>query len=335
MHFGKTLVVAGTAALAAAAPTTQKSKRASKLEFFGVNESGAEFGNQNIPGTLGTDYTWPVTSTIDTLVSQGSNIFRIPILMERIIPTTMTGSLDQTYTADLATLVDYITNTKGVHAIIDPHNFGRYYGEIITDSASFKTFWTTIATQFKNNSKVIFDCNNEPHDMGAIDVVVNLNQACIDGVRAAGATSQTIFVEGTSYSGAWTWTTSGNTALSVLTDPEDKIVYEMHQYLDSDGSGTSDVCVSSTIGSERIAAATTWLRENNKVGILGEFAGGANTVCEDAVKDLLAFIGENTDVWQGALWWGGGPWWGDYIFSLEPPSGIAYTTMLPIIEPLI
>jgi endoglucanase len=33
--------------------------------YFGVNESGAEFGNGNIPGTLGTDYTWPVDSTID------------------------------------------------------------------------------------------------------------------------------------------------------------------------------------------------------------------------------------------------------------------------------
>jgi hypothetical protein len=41
--------------------------------------------------------------------------------------------------------------------------------------------------------------------MGAISEVTGLMQACINGVRAAGATSQYIFVEGTSYSGAWTW----------------------------------------------------------------------------------------------------------------------------------
>ena len=84
-----------------------------------------------------------------------------------------------------------------------------------------------------------------------------------------------------SYTGAWTWTSSGNAdAMINLTDPSDKIVYEMHQYLDSDGSGTSSTCVSSTIGAERIADATTWLQTNGKKGIIGEFAGGANSVCE-------------------------------------------------------
>lgn len=36
-----------------------------KFEYFGVNESCAEFGNQNVPGVLGTDYTWPAPSSID------------------------------------------------------------------------------------------------------------------------------------------------------------------------------------------------------------------------------------------------------------------------------
>lgn len=38
---------------------------ATKFELFGVNESGAEFGSTTIPGVLGTDYTWPVTTSID------------------------------------------------------------------------------------------------------------------------------------------------------------------------------------------------------------------------------------------------------------------------------
>lgn len=335
MQFGKAFLAASTAALAVAAPMAETEKRASKLKFFGVNESGGEFGSSNLPGTLGTDYIWPVESSIDTLVSKGSNIFRIPFLMERLIPTSMTGSVDSAYSAGLESIVNYITKTKGAYAIIDAQNFGRYYGNIITDKTSFQAFWKTVATIYKGNSKVIFDCNNEPHDMGAISVVLNLNQACINGVRAAGATSQYIFVEGTSYSGAWTWTTSGNTALSALTDPHNKIVYEMHQYLDANGSGTSATCVSSTIGSERIAAATTWLRANGKLGILGEFAGGANSVCESAIKDLLTYVDKNTDVWMGALWWGGGPWWGDYMFSMEPPSGTAYKTILPLMLPFI
>ena len=59
MHFSKLAVIASTVALATAAPS-KKAKRAGNFEFFGVNESGAEFGNLNLPGVLGTDYTWPV-----------------------------------------------------------------------------------------------------------------------------------------------------------------------------------------------------------------------------------------------------------------------------------
>lgn len=155
-------------------------------------------------------------------------------------------------------------------------------------------------------------------------LVFNLNQVAINSIRAAGATSQYIFVEGNSWSGAWVWT-QYNDNLKGLTDPQNKIVYEMHQYLDSDGSGTSDVCVSSTIGAERVAAATAWLKANGKQGIIGEFAGGANTQCLTAVKGLLDHVKANSDVWKGALWWGGGPWWGTYIFGFEPPAGTGYS----------
>lgn len=60
MRFGSILVAASTTALAVAAPSAEKSKRTSKFQWFGVNESGAEFGNTILPGQLGKDYTWPV-----------------------------------------------------------------------------------------------------------------------------------------------------------------------------------------------------------------------------------------------------------------------------------
>jgi len=70
------LLVAATLTLAA---PSQKQKRTSKFQWFGVNESGAEFGSGAIPGQLNKDYTWPVTSTIDTLVGKGLNIFRMSL----------------------------------------------------------------------------------------------------------------------------------------------------------------------------------------------------------------------------------------------------------------
>ena len=54
----------------------------------------------------------------------------------------------------------------------------------------------------------------------------------------------------------------------------------MHQYLDSDGSGTSPTCVSSTIGAERLQAATQWLQQNGLKGFLGELGAGSNGTCE-------------------------------------------------------
>ncbi|KAH8668055.1 glycoside hydrolase superfamily [Tricladium varicosporioides] len=321
--------VVKTSATSSAAAATGSSS--GKLKWFGVNQSGAEFGSGNIPGTLGTDYTWPSTSSIGTLMGTGMNAFRIPFLMERLARGTMTSALDATYLASLKTVVSYITD-KGGYAIVDPHNFGRYAGSIFTSTSDFQTFWKNVASEFATNDNVIFDCNNEFHDEPSNALVASLNQACIDGIRAAGATSQYIFVEGTSYTGAWTWTTSGNSDSMVnLIDSSNKIVYEMHQYLDSDGSGTSATCVSTTIGAERIAAATAWLKANNKVGIIGEFAGGANTACETAVTGMLDALVASSDVWMGALWWGGGPWWGDYIFSMEPPSGTAYTAYIDLL----
>ncbi|KAJ5930628.1 endo-beta-1-4-glucanase B [Penicillium verhagenii] len=322
------LLLAASAALALAGPQGH-SKRASSFVWFGASESGGEFGSGDIPGALGTDYIWPDTSTIQTLRNAGMNIFRVPFLMERLVPGTLTSALNETYFEGLQSTVEFITST-GAYAIVDPHNYGRYYGDIITSTSDFAAFWTTVSTQFASNSKVIFDTNNEFNTEDQT-LVLDLNQAAINAIRAAGATSQYIFVEGNSWSGAWTWT-SVNTNLVSLTDPNNKIVYEMHQYLDSDGSGTSDVCVNTTIGQNRVESATEWLQSNGKLGFLGEFAGGANSVCESAVTGMLTYLQDNSDVWLGASWWAAGPWWGDYIFSMEPPSGTGYTYYIDILS---
>ncbi|KAI5245174.1 glycoside hydrolase [Aureobasidium subglaciale] len=336
MHISSLLLAAGSASAVLSQPLTRLGQRAvntsGKLQFVGINESGPEFGEGNIPGKLGTDYTWPDLSTISTFVGKGMNTFRVNFLMERLVPNQMTGSLDAAYLSNLTETVNGITKL-GAYAIIVPHNYGRYNGEIITSTEDFGTFWKTVANEFKTDDKVIFDTNNEFHDMSS-SLVADLNQAAIDAIRSTGATSQYVTVEGNAYTGAWTWTTSQGTdgktngeTMGVLTDSVDgKLIYQMHQYLDSDGSGTSSTCVSQTIGSERLKAATTWLRENKKIGLVGEFAGAVNSDCEAAVKDLLAFVADNSDVWAGALWWAAGPWWGDYIFSVEPKDGVAYST---------
>jgi len=97
---------------------------------------------------------------------------------------------------------------------------------------------------------------------------------------------------------------------------------EVHQYLDSDGSGGSGVCVSTTIGSQRLQSFTAWLRLNGRRGFLGEFAGARNATCYAALDDMLNYIDGKTDVWLGWTYWSAGPWWEEYQYTLEPSSGV-------------
>lgn len=165
-----------------------------------------------------------------------------------------------------------------------------------------------------------------------VNLVFQLNQVAINGIRAAGATTQLILVEGTSYTGAWTWTTSGNSGVfGAIKDPNNNVAIEMHQYLDSDGSGTSETCVSTTIGAERLQAATQWLQANNLKGFLGEIGTGSNSVCLSALSGAFCSM-QQSGVWIGALWWAAGPWWGTYYQSIEPPSGAAIPQILPLLQ---
>ncbi|KAG8882389.1 hypothetical protein FRB97_008293 [Tulasnella sp. 331] len=316
----------GTTTSTAAAPTGTQ-----KFKYFGVNESGAEFGNTAWPGTLGKDYIWPAPSSIDYFTGLGFNTFRVTFLMERMSPpaTGLTGPFNSTYLSGLTTIVNYITG-KGAYALIDPHNFMRYNNAIISDSTQFSTWWVNLAAQFKSNSHVIFDLQNEPYGIAATSVF-SLMQSAVTAIRASGATSQLIVVEGTSYTGAWTWTSSGNAAaFTGLKDPSNNIAIEMHQYLDSDGSGTSGTCVDSTIGVDRLSDATAWLKANNFKGLLGEIGAGSNTVCIEAVSGAMAYMQQPGSPWLGALWWAAGPWWGaTYFTSIEPPSGLAISQILP------
>ncbi|KAG6899562.1 hypothetical protein C0993_009231 [Termitomyces sp. T159_Od127] len=180
---GKT---AATAIYAPPASTTNAagcSGALTKFQFFGVNESGAEFGSQNIPGVLGKDYTWPSPSSIDYFVGKGFNTFRVTFLMERLNPPSsgLTGPFDATYLSGLTTAT---------------HNYMRYNGAIISSNSDFSTFWTNLANQFKSNSHVIFDLQNEPNGIDATVVAASM-QAAVNAIRAAGATSQLILVEGT------------------------------------------------------------------------------------------------------------------------------------------
>ena len=60
--------------------------------------------------------------------------------MERLSPNAINGNFDTTYLNMIKEQVNYVTG-KGAYIMINPHNYGRYYGQIYRDTQSFGAFF--------------------------------------------------------------------------------------------------------------------------------------------------------------------------------------------------
>ena len=293
----------------------------SNLDLLGVNLAGAEFGS--IGQAYGTGYTYPTHAEIDYEAASGMNVVRLPFLWERLQPT-LNGPLDSAELARIDDVVDYAT-AKGLKVDLDLHDYGSYNGQQVgtaaVPNAAFTDVWSKLAGHFKSNGNVLFGLMNEPQQSSASGWLDSVN-AAIAGIRATGAT-QEILVPGIGWDGAWTWTTGQNASVigAGVKDPLKNYAFEVHQYLDSDGSGTHAAVVSSTIGSQRLAAVTSWAQSTGNRLFMGEFGTASDSASTAALGDMLSYMSQHSDVWQGGTYWAAGPWWGDYMYSAEPANG--------------
>lgn len=300
---------------------------AATVTYRGVNLNGPDFGSA-LPGKHGVDYVFPDASDVDYFVGKRMNTFRVAFRWERL-QRTPRRTFDAAYSKDLATLVKTVTARKG-YVVLNPQNFARYYGDVIGSSAVpnavFADLWKRLALQYKSNPRVLFGLMNEPNTMPT-EQWVSAAKAAVKAIRSTGARN-VILVPGNGWSGAHSWNdnwygTPNAVALLGISDPANNLLFEAHQYLDSDSSGQSDTCVSSTIGRERLAPFVAWLRANQRRGFIGELAGGRNSTCYEAVADMVGYITSQSDVLVGWTWWAAGPWWpASYPFTLEPLDGV-------------
>jgi endoglucanase len=315
------------AGLCLCAALVQNAVAAEPLPWRGISLSSAEWGEKlPFPGVYGTDYVYPSVASTAYYQAQGMNLIRLGFRWERLQPLLMAG-LEPAELDRLRAFVEGST-ARGLHVLLNPHNYAQYRGHAIgtpeVPQAAFADFWRRLALEFKFNPRVQFGLVNEPHSLPT-ETWGAAAQAAIDAIRATGA-DNLITVPGNGYTGAWSWFESGwygtpnATVMAGVHDPKSRMVFEVHQYFDKDGSGTAPECVSPTIGVERLKRFTVWLREHRARGLLAELGGGANPVCEQAVRGALAHLQANADVWTGWLWWAGGPRWGDYFLSLEPEA---------------
>lgn len=290
--------------------------------MIGINLAGAEFGSAG--GAYGTNYIYPNNAGIDYYASKGMDVIRLPFLWERV-QKSQNGPLDSAELARIDAVVNYAA-TKGMKVILDVHNYGSGFGNVIgtsgTPNSSFADLWGKLASHFKSDGNVMFGLMNEPHKQSASQWLVSAN-AAIDAIRDAGAT-QEILVPGSYWDGAHSWVSSDNDTVmgNGVKDPLNNFMFEVHQYLDSDSSGTSPTAVSATIGVERLKSITEWAKATDSKLFLGEFGAANNATSLQALDGMLKYMDDNADVWEGATYWAGGPWWGNYMFSVEPTNGV-------------
>ena len=320
------LVIGVLLAVAVQGAGGRAAEMSNRVWLTGVNFAGAEFGSTRIPGKVNKDYVYPREPDIDYFLDQGANTIRLPFRWERL-QLNLNWELEPRELALLDRTVSYVTG-RGGYVVLDPHNYARYFGKDIGSDqvplTAFASFWAALADHYKDNPRVIFGLMNEPHRIHADEWRIAA-EAAIGAIRATGA-ENLILVPGTYWSGAHSWTKnfgsiSNAHAFRDLTDPADNMAFEVHQYFDGDSSGTSDECVSETVGSDALEEFTQWLRDHNQRGFLGEFGASVDPVCLAALDRTLQYISENSDVWIGWTYWAAGAWWGDYMFSVHPAAG--------------
>jgi len=301
------------------------------VALTGVNLAGADFGEGNLPGVYEQDYIYPSAADVDLFLERGVNVFRVPFRWERL-QRTLNGDFDTGELARLDGLVRYIT-ARRAKVVLDPHNYARYAGQVVgidIPASALADLWARLATLYGDDRRVVFGLMNEPNSMPT-EVWRDAANAAIAAIRGAGA-ENLVLVPGNAWTGAWSWDdswygTPNAIAMTQIEDPLDNFAFDVHQYLDADGSGTyrtpalpgaASPCESTIIGTLRLALFSAWLRATGSRGFLGEFGVPNEPTCLAAMDDMLSTLDASSDVFVGWTYWAAGPWWGDYPLSVQP-----------------
>jgi len=139
-----------------------------------------------------------------------------------------------------------------------------------------------------------------------------------------------ILLPGDGYTGASTLVSGGSAAvLAGVTNPDGStanLVFDVHQYLDSDGSGTTASCVKT---SDVFSELLTWLKNSKRQALLTEIGGGSsNPSCIKNICEVIDFLNTNSDQFLGYVGWAAGSFDTSYVLGLTPNGD----TDVPLME---
>lgn len=304
----------------------------------------------------------------ESLIKSGMNTMRIPLdwgYLQLNGPGTGEINLDY-FNSYVKPLIETLTSAQ-IYTIVDLHaymrysQFGKEYagcgieghcpdGTLVTDPNKYINVWTKLYALLKNDPKIninyiLLDLVNEPVN-APNDSVFTIQAKVIQSLRSQGYQGY-ILVEGNNWSGLHSWTTATwqtddgqvltnaslftreNFAKAGITDLS-KIIINVHQYLDSDYSGTHDQCLTdlSTTGADgfNLNAFTDYLQHNNLQAMVTEFGAGKDSAtCSIAMSQFLNYLQTNAAQnknygFIGWTIWSTGHGWGNYNLRVTPGS---------------
>lgn len=333
-------------------------------DFVGVNLSGLEFGKaiapSVIPNLSEADAKSPFSDLAEmkSFINMGVNTVRIPLSWGFLqLDGAGQGDINKEYyNSYIKPLLQTLT-TAHVYAMVDLHaymrysEFGKAYsgcgaegpcpdGDKVLDPKAYQDVWTKLVALIKADpgidmNYIMLDLVNEPVDVDA-ETVFSIQAQVIKALRQQGYQGY-ILVEGTAWTGLHSWTSSGNAAAfsrenfakAGITDLS-KIIINVHQYLDSDYSGTKDQCSinlnSTGDGGYNLSEFAEYLQRNQMKAMITEFGAGKDeATCRTAMTGLLNFMKDHSAKNNGygfIGWtiWSAGHGWGDYKLRITPAS---------------
>lgn len=225
-----------SSAASASSTATSTSSSSGNTTYAGVNIAGFDFGCST-DGTCTVDgITVPSTGAAQMqhfTNADNLNMFRLTVGWQYLTNDVIGGDLDATNFAKYNSLMTSCLDT-GAKCIVDIHNYARWNGAIIGQggptNAEFAALWTSLATQYANNTNVLFGIMNEPHDL-TVSTWAQTVQAAVTAIRAV-APDHTILMPGSSYSSAQTLPTEAGPDLLNVTNPDGSttnLLFDVHK----------------------------------------------------------------------------------------------------------
>lgn len=287
---------------------------------LGINLCGGEFSENSIPGSLNVHYSYPTEEEVEYFYKKGFKTVTIPFRWERV-QKELGGELDYQEIGEIKKVIGWCSN-KDMQVIVSMHNYGRYkkngieylIGSNTVSRNDFADVWNRLVNAFSGSQNLYgFELMTEPHEMQGFDWFTTAQQA-INSIRDADKRNN-IIVDGENYAAAESWYQYSD-ILKNLKDPANKLIYNAHCYFDIDFTGKyiysyEQNKVDDSTGIKRVMPFVNWLRENNKKGIIGEFAvPDTDPRWLTVMQAFLKYLSDNkvsANYWASGKRWSGNP----------------------------